>query len=96
MKAGKLKTEIRKMSGNPEVVVFIDGQAHWVKVQKSSLIEVLGDAFASKADETGIEVDETKILMPGGEPSNTTSPVSEEDGAESLEDDEDDLLAGIL
>lgn len=94
MKAGKLKTAIRSMSGAPEVVIHIEGKPYWVKVQKTSLVDVLSEAFPSKADELSAEVDGTKVIF--GDEHDDDIDTSSEPVDELAEDDEDDLLDGIL
>jgi hypothetical protein len=58
MKLGELKTAIRKMNGNPRVLVSVGSKPLFeVSVQKQSLLDQLTDSFEHKNTETGLGFD---------------------------------------
>lgn len=96
MELGKIKAKMREKGFNARVPVVLPGSNKiiWVVVQKNSLMEELDKVFPTKVSETGMIFNGENLTPAKGAMAAPPTPADAAPTAASIEEDEDDLLAG--
>lgn len=102
MKLSELRGAIRKMKGNPSIIVELTpGKPMTLVLQKTPTLETLGSVYASESGDIGLTLDEATGIISGPlspvlddcpDLDEAMAPVPEfEDGEDVIMDDEDML-----
>lgn len=66
MKLSELRSAIRKMKGNPSVIVELTpGKPMTLVLQKTPTLETLGSVYASETGDIGLSFDDTTGIISG-------------------------------